>query len=323
MSEPRDSGAVFARPSWQSRFRMWLLGHREDSKRSLHELLRTPLNTLLTILVIAVAVALPTGLQVLLKNSEQVAGSFQGSSQITLYLKLDLPEAKGYQLTQELMRDNDIASATFQTREESLLEFKTLSGFGDALDYLEDNPLPAVITVQPTQLASTPEAAEKLLKRLRALPEVEEAQLDLAWLRRLYALMSVGERIATALAIGLGLAVILIIGNTIRLAIENRRAEIEVIKLVGATDSFIRRPFMYSGLWFGMLGGLTATILVTATIWWLDDPVRELAGLYQSSYQVKGLGFTDSLRVLLFATLLGLGGSIVSVNRHLKDIEPR
>lgn len=323
MSEHRDSGAVFAKPNFSSRLRMWVLGHREDSKRSLQELWQTPLNTLLTVLVIAVALALPTGLQVILKNAQQVAGSFEGSSQITLYLKLNTSEMVARDLTQRLQKDHQIASAEYQSPEQSLSEFKALSGFGDALDYLDSNPLPAVITVQPTSLASTPELAESVLQRLKLLPEVEEAQLDLAWLRRLYALMSVGERIATALAFGLGLAVVLIIGNTIRLAIENRRAEIEVIKLVGATDAFVRRPFMYSGIWYGVLGGLIAVVLVTITIWWLDEPVRELAGLYQSSYQVHGLGFVDVIRVVGFATLLGLGGSVISVNKHLNAIEPR
>ena len=317
------SGAVLSKPSLISRFKMWLHGHQDDAKKSLRDLLVTPFNSLLTFLVIGVALALPTTLHVALKNGQQVAGSFEGSSQITLYLKDSTSEAAAQALVDKLKRDDQIASAVYQSREQSLAEFKQLSGFGDALDYLDENPLPAVVIVQPALGIKDAEQVELLVSRLNVLSEVQEAQLDLAWLRRLQALMQVGERVASALALLLGLAVVLIIGNTIRLAIQNRRAEIEVIKLVGATDAFIRRPFLYSGLWHGLFGGVLAWILVSIALWWLDDPVNQLAGLYQSQYRVIGLSFGEVLKVIAFATVLGLGGSWLSVTRHLREIEPR
>ncbi|HEX4911289.1 MAG TPA: permease-like cell division protein FtsX [Permianibacter sp.] len=317
------SGAVLSKPSLLSRFKMWLHGHQDDAKKSLRDLLVTPFNSLLTFLVIGVALALPTTLHVALKYGQQVAGSFEGSSQITLYLKDSTTEAAAQTLVDKLKRDDQIASAQYQSREQSLAEFKQLSGFGDALDYLDENPLPAVVIVQPALGIKDAEQVELLVSRLNVLSEVQEAQLDLAWLRRLQALMQVGERVASALALLLGLAVILIIGNTIRLAIQNRRAEIEVIKLVGATDAFIRRPFLYSGLWYGLFGGVLAWVLVSVALWWLDDPVNQLAGLYQSQYRVIGLSFGEVLKVIAFATVLGLGGSWLSVTRHLREIEPR
>lgn len=317
------TGAVLSKPSFVSRFKMWLHGHQDDAKKSLRDLLGTPFNSLLTFLVIGVALALPTTLHVALKNGQQVAGSFEGSSQITLYLKDSTNEAAGKALAQRLQTDEQIASAHYQSREQSLAEFKRLSGFGDALDYLDENPLPAVVIVQPALGIKDTEQVELLLSRLNVLAEVQEAQLDLAWLRRLQALMQVGERVASALALLLGLAVVLIIGNTIRLAIQNRRAEIEVIKLVGATDAFIRRPFLYSGLWHGLCGGVLAWTLVSLALWWLDEPVSQLAGLYQSQYRVVGLTFAEVLRLVAFATGLGLGGSWLSVTRHLREIEPR
>ncbi len=317
------SGAVLSKPSLVSRLKMWLHGHQDDAKQSLRDLLVTPFNSLLTFLVIGVALALPTTLHVALKNGQQVAGSFEGSSQITLYLKDSTNEAAGQALADKLKRDEQIASAVYQSREQSLAEFKQLSGFGDALNYLDENPLPAVVIVQPAVGIKDAEQVELLVSRLNVMAEVQEAQLDLAWLRRLQALMQVGERIASALALLLGLAVILIIGNTIRLAIQNRRAEIEVIKLVGATDAFIRRPFLYSGLWYGLFGGVLAWVLVSIALWWLDDPVNQLAGLYQSHYRVIGLSFNEVAKVIAFATVLGLGGSWLSVTRHLREIEPR
>ena len=317
------SGAVLSKPSVISRWKMWLHGHQDDAKKSLRDLLVTPFNSLLTFLVIGVALALPTTLHVALKNGQQVAGSFEGSSQITLYLKDSTTEVAGQALADKLKRDEQIASAVYQSREQSLAEFKQLSGFGDALNYLDENPLPAVVIVQPAVGIKDAEQVELLVSRLNVMAEVQEAQLDLAWLRRLQALMQVGERVASALALLLGLAVILIIGNTIRLAIQNRRAEIEVIKLVGATDAFIRRPFLYSGLWYGLFGGVLAWVLVSVALWWLDDPVNQLAGLYQSHYRVIGLSFNEVVKVIAFATVLGLGGSWLSVTRHLREIEPR
>lgn len=322
MADP-ISGARASQPTIMSRLTLWFHGHRDDAKRSWLDMWRTPLNALMTLLVIGVALALPATLQVALKNGQRVAGSIDDSTQITLYLQNKVSESAGRQLRDRLSTDNAVAKADYITREQALAEFKTASGFGDALNYLNDNPLPAVILVTPNASNKTPEQAGFLVSRLRSLPEVEQAQLDMDWLRKLQALMQTGQRAVIVLSVLLALAVILIVGNTIRLAIQSRRAEIEVFKLVGATDAFIRRPFLYNGLWFGLIGGALAWLMVVIALYWLDTPVTELAGLYGSDFRVSGLGSEEVMRLLGFGTLLGLGGSLLSVNRHLKEIEPR
>jgi cell division transport system permease protein len=276
----------------------------------------------MTLLVIGVALALPATLQVALKNGQRVAGNINDSTQITLYLHNKINESDGRRLADRLNSDTAIATATYITREQALHEFKTSSGFGDALNYLNENPLPAVIVVTPADSHKSPEQAGFLLSRLRSMSEVEQAQLDMDWLRKLQALMQTGQRAVIVLSVLLALAVILIVGNTIRLAIQNRRTEIEVFKLVGATDAFIRRPFLYNGLWLGLVGGVLAWMMVVIALLWLDNPVTELADLYGSSFRVTGLSSEEVLRLLGFGTLLGLGGSLLSVNRHLKEIEP-
>ncbi len=197
-----------------------------------------------------------------------------------------------------------------------------LSGFGDALSYLTDNPLPETFIITPTLAASTPVASGLLLDKLQSLPQVEVAQLDLQWVRKLYSMMAIAERAVSALGALLGVAVLLIVGNTIRLAIQNRREEIQIIKLVGATDAFIRRPFLYSGLWYGVFAGLMAWIMVNGSIYWLKEPVRQLAGLYDSQFQLSGLSFLEVLQLIAAASGLGLLGSWLSVGRHIRAIEP-
>jgi cell division transport system permease protein len=161
-----------------------------------------------------------------------------------------------------------------------------------------------------------------MLEEFRKLPEVELAQLDMQWVKRLYYLLELADRAVFALSLLLGLAVLLIVGNTIRLAIQNRREEIEIIKLIGATNAFIRRPFLYTGLWYGIGGGLFATLLIGASLWWLSDPVSQLAGLYESGYRLTGLSFKETMELIGFSTFLGLTGSWVSVTRHLNQINP-
>jgi cell division transport system permease protein len=207
-------------------------------------------------------------------------------------------------------------------RQEALAEFRRLSGFGEALDLLGENPLPVVLLLQPSQRASTPEGAAALADRLGKLPEVDMAQLDLEWVRRLHAMTRTAERGIWVLVTLLSLAVLLIVGNTIRLEINNRRQEIEITKLVGATNAFIRRPFLYDGLWYGILGGLIAWLLITLSLLLLQGPVADLAGLYDSQFDLAGLSLGGSLVVLGGSGLLGLAGAWLAVGRHLAAIEP-
>jgi cell division transport system permease protein len=306
------------RPSWLTR---WLQEHARVVFATLGRLWREPVATLLTIAVIGITLALPAALHVAVGNLSAISYSWEGSLQASLFLKDRVSAHDGLALTESLQRRRDVARASYISREQSLAEFRELSGFGEALDLLVENPLPAVIVVTP-QRELTRDGIEQLLQELSGVPEVEVAKLDRKWLDRLYAILGIVERTVLVIAALLALAVIVTVGNTIRLDIENRRDEIVVLKLIGAPDSFIRRPFLYTGLWYGLAGGALAWGLVQGALLLLSAPAQRLAGLYESSYQLTGLTLHGSLIVLGAGVLLGVLGSIWTVSRHLDEYEP-
>lgn len=311
-------------PAFKRRFnpRAWLTRHAQVMLASLGRLTRLPLATFMTAAVIGIAIALPGGMNTLVNNIRTLSGAWDGSASLSLFLKPKIEEAAAQALARKLSTWPEVGTLRVIGRDEALTEFRRLSGFGDALDLLGENPLPVVILLQPSLTASGPDAAAVLAKRLGKLPEVELAQLDLQWVRRLHAITRAAERGIWVLAGLLAMAVLLIIGNTIRLEINNRRPEIEINKLVGATNAFIRRPFLYDGLWYGLMGGTIAWILIGLSVLMLQGPVAELAGLYDSQFELSGLSFKGSLAILLGSGLLGLIGAWLAVGRHLAAIEP-
>lgn len=321
----KSSRRNVAKPSdqaLQTRLRTYLLRHAQVFFGSLGRLSKTPLSTLMTAAVIGIALALPTGLHVVLKNVQQLSGGWNGATQISLFLKTNTSEARAQEIVGRLRAMSEINKVDYISRDQALAEFTRLSGFGDALKALDENPLPSVIVVTPALLHSSPEAAEKLLGRFKLFGEVDLAQLDMQWIQRLYAIMDIVQRGIQIIALLLALGVILVIGNTIRLAIQNRRDEIVVVKLIGGTDAFIRRPFLYSGFWYGLFGGVIALFFVILAVNALSAPVEKLAVLYHSQFTLTSLHFREV--VLLGGTSIGLGllGSWLAVGRHLKDIEP-
>lgn len=302
--------------------RVYLLRHMQVFFYSLGVLSRSPFATLMTTAVIGIALALPSGLHVVLQNAQQLSGGWDGAAQISLFLKRSVPNEEANRLARQLQKLPEVASVNYISRSEALQEFQRLSGFGDALEALKENPLPSVLVIHPTANASTPAATEKLLQRLQAYPPVDVAQLDMQWVKRLYVIMELVRRGVVVLAALLALAVLLVVGNTIRLAIQNRRDEIVVMKLIGGTDGFIRRPFLYTGFWYGLFGGVIAWLLVSLSLSILSDPVERLTGLYQSQFELSGLDFTTTGILLGTSILLGLAGSWLAVGRHLRDIEP-
>ncbi|TNF33953.1 MAG: cell division protein FtsX [Gammaproteobacteria bacterium] len=310
----------------QSRIRDMLAGwrahHGEVARNSFQRLLATPVSSAMTWLVIGIALALPASLYVGLINMQALGEAWDSTARLSLYLKMDVDDARGKALAEALRKDSELVAVQFTDRASALAEFRAISGFGDVLDGLDENPLPALITVEPVAGLSA-EHLGQLQQRLSALPEVESAQLDLEWVQRLYALVKLGQRLAITLAALLALGVILVIGNTIRLAIESRRDEIVVIKLVGGTDAFVRRPFLYTGLWYGVGGGLCAWLVVAISLWVMSGPVARLAGLYGSEFSLDGLGLVATLLLWLSGGLLGLAGAWLAVARHLGDIEPK
>jgi len=322
MNQPAapNKGATVARVTWQQRFESWREHHRDVAVDSLHRLLATPLPTLMTLLVIAIALALPGGLFVLLKNAQSVSDGWEGSAQVSLFLTAKTSDDQGRALAAELARRADVKRTDFVSRAQALAEFREQSGLGNILEELGENPLPAVIVVYPAEARL--ERAEKLRDDLAKLGQVDIAQLDAQWVQRLYALLELGGRLVVALAIGLALAVLLVIVNTIRLGIEIRRDEIVIVKLVGGTDAYVRRPFLYTGLWYGLGGSVIALILIQILLLWLDGPVQVVADLYRSRFELEGLGFGAACLMLFGSMLTGLLGAALAVRQHLRVIEP-
>jgi len=321
----QDNGH-FARPSnklgFSARFAGWVIRHVQQGIGSLGDLWRTPFTSVMTVLVLGISLTLPATLHLFVKNAKTVTAQWDSASEITLFLKLSVSEKSAQQLVQRISLYTDVASVKYISADKALKEFKVLSGFGDALEYLDDNPLPATVLVTPTQRASQAEAAGDLLLKLEQEREVEQGKLDLEWLTRLQAMAELIEDIVIGLALLLCLSVVLIIGNTIRLAILNQKDAIAIMKLVGATDAFIQRPFLYAGIWYGILGGLVACFCVYVLGSYLSNAMQDLTALYHSNFILEGLTFSESLYLILSAVILGFSGSYVSVRKHIKSIEP-
>jgi len=288
---------------------------------TLAQLVRAPLASAMTVAVIGITLALPTGLYLLIDNLARMSAGWDAGGQISLFLKRDTADAAAERLVQRVQRVPGVARVDYISRQQALAEFKRLSGFGEALDLLDRNPLPAVLIVHPSA-ATAPDAARALLAQLSALEAVESAQLDLEWVQRLHALLAIAERAVWVLGGLLGLAVLLTVGNTIRLAVLNRRDEIEVMKLMGGTNAFIRRPFLYAGVIQGLLGAATTWLILALALLLLEEPIAQLAALYGSDLRIEGLSPRASAALLGLGALLGLVGSRIAVSRHLHTIEP-
>ena len=302
--------------------RVYLQRHAQVALDSLGRLYRNLLPSIMTAAVIGIALALPSGLYLLLDNLHRLSGSWDGQASISVFLKGDVPAPQAEGLATRIRQWPEVDTLQLITPAQALEEFSSQSGFADALEALDENPLPAVLIVAPRREHTAPGPAADLQKKLRSLPEVDLAQLDLEWVQRLAAMIDIARRGILVIGALLALAVLLVIGNTIRLEIQNRRAEIEVTKLIGATNAFVRRPFLYSGLWYGLLGALLAWLLVVSGFWLLDDPVARLAGLYQSNFKLETLPLLSLGGLLASGILLGLLGSWLAVGRHLSAIEP-
>ena len=303
-------------------FKAWLINHARTLIASLGTMTRQPAASFMTIAVIAIALALPSGLFVLLNNASHISIGWDNSAQISVFLTPNTSEKQARKLMGKLKRYDGIQQVSMINKDHALKEFKKISGFGNAIESLGENPLPHVLTIQPIVDPNRPDKIRHLLKQLNQMKNVELAQLDLQWVKRLFAMLEIAQRGIWVIASLLGFAVLLVVGNTIRLDIQNRREEIEVTKLIGGTDAFIRRPFLYTGLWYGISGGLLSWLLTTLSISLLDNSVGHLASLYNSGFQLKGLSFTEAFSLILFSCFLGLGGSWIAVGRHLSEIEP-
>jgi len=301
---------------------IWFSRHIGTAVGSLGRLLRQPFASLMIILVIAVTLAIPAALNLAVKNAQAVSRGWDNALDFSVYLKRDLSESEAAGLARLVEQRADVASVQLITATQALEDFKTRSGFGEALDHLSSNPLPHTLVVRPSP-ANTSQSMILLQEELANLPEADMVQVDTEWVQRFHAILDI---VRQAIAIGatlLGVAIIVIIGNTIRLDIQNRREEIEVTKLIGASNAFVRRPFLWSGFWYGLFGGGLALGLVQYGLFLLKEPAARLAGLYQSSASMLSLSLEESLTILGIGVFLGLVGSWFAAARHMRRIEPR
>jgi len=322
MSNNLHSSGLAQRDSFIRRLLTLPIRHLQQAVGSLGDLWRTPFTSVMTVFVLGISLALPATLHLFVKNAQQVSEQWDSASQITLFLKLSVNEKSAQNLVKRISLYSDVDEVHYISAKQALKEFKLLSGFGQSLEYLDKNPLPATLLVTPTKRASQAQAANELLAKLKKEREVDQGKLDLEWLTRLEAIAKLIEDIVIGVALLLCLSVVLIVGNTIRLAILNQKDAIAIMKLVGATDSFIQRPFLYSGIWYGIFGGILSWIAVTLLAQYLTGAINHLTDLYQSNFQLQGLALSEALLLISFAVLLGLTGSYMSVRKHIRTIEP-
>lgn len=292
--------------------------HLQSAFNSLGQLSRTPFATFMTCLIIGITLALPTILFVVLKNIEALRGNIQQTTQITLYLKNNIEEKEARNLTNALAHKAIIQKAYAISPEAGLRELQKNAGFQDVLEELTDNPLPWVIVLDPNIKNDNTRDLNQLIQTLKQLPAVDNVQADMLWVKRFGTFVMLIKRGITALAILLGAAVLLIVNNTIRSATLKSQKEIEIIKLIGGTNAFIRRPFLYAGIFYGLLGSIIACVLVMLLLQTLAHPAKHFASLFNSDFNLLGLGFSATLSLLISGVLLGLLGASIAVKTPLK-----
>jgi len=295
----------------------YFIQHVRAFKLSISQLSIQPLTTFLTFSVVGIVLALPMGLYILLKNVQTVTTGLHQTAQISLYLNKSITPAQVDKLLKTLQQNKKVMSARYISAKQGLVELQKQYNFGNVLTELNNNPLPGVIVIQPIKSLHTGMQINPFLIHLKNLPRVSDVQLDFAWLKRLNAIIGLGDRVVYAAMLLFSLGVLLIVGNTIGLITQKYRDEIFVLQLLGATNKFMRRPFLYSGMIYGLLGGIIAWFLIDVTMWWLSGSAAKLAALYGSEFHILSLSSGLTLVLLLGGTLLGYCGSWLAVRRHI------
>jgi cell division transport system permease protein len=300
--------------------RSWLAQHLRAFSGSIARLARSPLASALNVAVIGIALALPAGLFVVLGNLQHMARAYGGGPQISLFFALDAGASDIALVRGRLARHTQVGTFRFVPRDQALHELKSGGGIADVIDSLPGNPLPDAFVIEARDGA--PATLEALREELHAWPKVAHVQLDALWARRLDALLRVGKSALLLLAASLACGMVTVTFNTIRLQILTQREEIEVSKLIGATDAFIRRPFLYYGALLGAAGALAAWLMVALGVTVLDHGLGELLALYGSNFRLQPLSAGDSGSLLVFSTGLCWFGAWLSVRQHLTEVDP-
>jgi cell division transport system permease protein len=292
--------------------------HLEAARQAARRLTSTPVGTLLSSLVIGIALALPAGGQIALQSFLGLARDISGTPQISLFMRLDTTRQEAAAVEATLRQHGDLARVVFVSREEAFRRLHATEGLGAVLDALPRNPFPDAFVLTPR--GKSPALFKQLETEFAALPKVEHVQIDSAWVARLAAMLAFGELVVLTLAALLGAALVVVTFNTIRLQILTQRAEIEVARLMGATDRFIRRPFYWFGALQGLLGGALAWAIVSVVLYALTTPSKAMAAAWGLDFALRGLSWSATFGLLAFAAALGLIGTALSVRQHLRDI---
>jgi cell division transport system permease protein len=304
------------------RLRSWSRRHSYSFFSSLGALLKHKIGTLMTVLVLGIAILLPLGLYISLNNLDRLDLHQEDWGAITVFVNPGTPESTINQLSENLRVREDVNAVEQVSPEQGMAEFRENSGFGQSLEMLEDNPLPWVLMVSPvvdgSEGVSLESHLEGLMSFLQGSKAVQSVQYDHKWLQRLGRMLELGRSAVSVLVVLFGLAVVVVVANTIRLDVAARSEEIEILALVGAGKSFIRQPFLYSGFWYGLMGGALAAVLMWICLFYLDAPLARLLDAYGHGIHLQGLGGRGMLMLLAFSGLLGMAGAWISVQRYLK-----
>lgn len=294
--------------------------HQRIAITSAKRLLQSPASSLVTLFVVAVALLLPALLFGLNNNLANLLAGFQDSAQVILYLQDDVTEAAGHDVSDSLLTRSDIEGAYYVSPSQALDEFSTASGLGDLLQEMTANPLPGAVVLVPADVS--PNAVDELAAQLRELPQVDVVQVDSLWLQRLAAISNLISTIGNVLTVIVILGLFFVVGNTIKLAIENRKAEIRVIKLVGGSDMYAARPFLYTGLLYGLGGGILAALLQAIVLTTFNSNLEVLMQLYESDFQLRGFGFKSALLMVIAGAAIGWAAALMASLRHIRAINP-
>lgn len=309
---------------WRQRFAAWRGQHARAFSASLGRLAARPWSTLLTLLVLGFALALPLLFFLVFNNAREVSGGLREAREVTAFLKPELDAKTATTLADELRKRTDVASVLVRTPAQGLAEFRQLAGFGEALDSLQGNPLPSVLVVTPrtSGIADTNDDPA-LIGLLKTDARVDFVQYDAAWRRKLTDILHFGERIVIVIAALLALATLLVIGNTVRMDIHARSEEISVMQMIGASNGFVRRPFLYSGLCYGLLGSLLALLVVFAVEFALAEPVGRLIDSYAHRFSLRGVDAMVAAALIGASALLGWLGAFFATAHHLAAGKPQ
>ena len=318
----KRDGKNFSR-RFQEQFEAYLLNHAHGLFSSLGRLSRTPFTSGMTILVLAIAISLAGSFYIGVANIQQLTGNLQATNQMSLFLRDNVNETAGLKLTEQLRQHPSVAEIKYISKKQALEEFRQNSGFADALKSLDSNPLPSVIQVQPKNVLESKEDIDRLQAEFKQLPQVDIVQVDMQWVERVQAIIQIAGRGVKLVSILLGFAVTFITANTIRLELQNRQDEVYISKLVGATHAFIQRPFLYTGFWLGFIGGFLGWLVITIMLFIIEAPVEKLSSLYNASFQLLFLNFTEFFYLLLIASLLAVLGSWAVLHYQLRRLKPQ